>query len=144
MNPNFTRAAIVAAAAVAVLGMAGTVVVAAEQDKPAATTEAQPIKKVPSGNPRSGDPEAIDTGKTLYFTWCVQCHGIHANGESRFGKYAGNLTIFPWGYTEFIKIVKKGRVQMMMPPWEEVMDEEAMSNIGAYLETLALEGANWQ
>lgn len=141
MKPTFKLAAIVAAAAVALLGMASSVVVAAEQDKPAATSQA---KRVPSLNPLSGDPEAIQIGKALYFTWCVQCHGVHANGESRFGKYAGNLTIFPWGYKEFIKIVKKGRVQMMMPPWEEVMDEEAMSKIGAYLETLAIEGANWE
>ena len=144
MNLSSKFAALVAAAAVAVLGMAGAGVVVAQQDKPAATSETKPAQKFPSGNPRSADPEAIDTGKTLYFTWCVQCHGLHANGESRFGKYAGNLTIMPWGYKEYVKIVKKGRVQMMMPPWEEVLDEEAISNIGAYLETLAQEGANWQ
>jgi quinohemoprotein ethanol dehydrogenase len=144
-----SRQAAIAAAAAVVLGVAGAVVAGQDKSEPKtivaqAATESAPVKKVPSANPRSGDPEAIDTGKTLYFTWCVQCHGVHANGESRFGKYAGNLTIMPWGYKEYVRIVLKGRVQMMMPPWEEVMDEEAVSNIGAYLETLAQEGANWQ
>ncbi|HEV8261684.1 MAG TPA: hypothetical protein VGQ19_13110, partial [Burkholderiales bacterium] len=38
--------------------------------------------KVPSSNPLSGDPEAIDLGKHLYFNWCVQCHGPKADGDS--------------------------------------------------------------
>lgn len=100
--------------------------------------------KVESSNPLSGDPEAIELGQKLYFTWCVQCHGHKANGESRFGEYAGNLTIFWRGYPEFVQIVKNGRVKKMMPPWKEVLDEDAISKIGAYLETLALEGANWK
>jgi cytochrome c oxidase cbb3-type subunit 3 len=100
--------------------------------------------KVPSSNPLSGDPEAIELGQRLFFTWCVQCHGPKADGNSRFGKYAGNLTIFWRGYPEFVKIVQDGRVKKMMPPWKEVLDEDAISKIGAYLETLAKEGANWQ
>lgn len=103
-----------------------------------------PAHKVASANPLSGDPEAIDLGKRLYFTWCVQCHGPRANGESRFGKYAGNLTTFWRGYKEFVVIVTDGRVKNMMPPWKEVLDEDNISKIGAYLETLAVEGANWQ
>ncbi len=99
---------------------------------------------VVSSNPLSRDPEAIDLGKRLYFTWCVQCHGYKANGESRFGEYAGDLTKFWRGYDEFVVIVKEGRPKKMMPPWKEVLDEDAIAKIGAYLETLAVEGANWQ
>lgn len=99
---------------------------------------------VVSSNPLSGDPEAIDLGKRLYFTWCVQCHGYKANGESRFGEYAGDLTKYWRGYDEFIVIVKEGRPKKMMPPWKEVLDVDAINKIGAYLETLAVEGANWQ
>jgi cytochrome c oxidase cbb3-type subunit 3 len=100
--------------------------------------------KVPSANPLSGDPEAIEIGTKLYFTWCVQCHGAKANGESRFGKYAGDLTKFWRGYKEFVVIVKNGRVDKMMPPWKDVLDEDNIAKIGAFLETLAEEGANWQ
>ena len=38
---------------------------------------------------------------------------------------------------------KNGRVQKSMPPWKNVLDEEAINKIGAYLETLAQPGAYW-
>ena len=104
-----------------------------------------PAVKVESSNPLSGDPEAIDLGKHLYFQWCVQCHGVKADGDSpRFGKYAGNLTKFWRGYREFVNTVKNGRPGKQMPPWKEFMDEDAIAKLGAYLETLAAEGANWK
>ena len=121
---------------------------AAAENEPAPAQEAKPAPasavKVPSSNPLSGDPEAIDLGKRLYFTWCVQCHGPKANGESRFGKYAGNLTVFWRGYKEFVVIVKNGRPSKQMPPWKEVLDDDNIAKIGAYLETRAEEGANWK
>lgn len=136
--------------AIASLSHSGSLA-AAEQGKPdpnltvAATADTHgPGVKVASSNPLSGDAEAIDLGKRLYFTWCVQCHGPKANGESRFGKYAGNLTTFWRGYKEYVLTVKNGRVQKMMPPWKDVLDDDNIAKIGAYLETLAEEGANWQ
>jgi mono/diheme cytochrome c family protein len=106
--------------------------------------EPKPVAKVASSNPLSGDPEAIDLGKRLFFTWCVQCHGPKANGESRFGKYAGDLTKFWRGYREFVIIVKEGRTGKQMPPWKQVLDDDNIAKVGAYLETLAVEGANWK
>ena len=114
------------------------------ESKPDTAEAGKAAGKVPSSNPLSGDAEAIDIGKRLYFTWCVQCHGPKANGESRFGKYAGDLTKFWRGYREFVVIVKEGRVKKQMPPWKEVLDDENIAKVGAYLETLAVEGANWQ
>jgi mono/diheme cytochrome c family protein len=108
------------------------------------TASPKPAVKVESSNPLSGDAEAIDLGKRLYFTWCVQCHGAKANGESRFGKYAGDLTHFWRGYKEFVLVVKNGRPGKQMPPWKEVLDDENINKIGAWLETLAEEGANWK
>lgn len=140
------------AAAIATIGIGcAAPAAAAEPGKPEAKTVAaepadaqKPARKIPSGNPLSGDPEAIELGTKLYFTWCVQCHGHKANGESRFGKYAGDLTRFWRGYKEFVQIVKDGRVDKMMPPWKGVLDEENIARIGAFLETKAEEGANWQ
>ena len=113
------------------------------EDTPAAE-ERKPAQKVESSNPLSGDAEAIQLGGRLYFTWCVQCHGQKANGESRFGKYAGDLTKFWRGYKEFVQIVKEGRPGKQMPPWKEVLDDDNVAKIGAYLETLAVEGVNWK
>ena len=106
--------------------------------------EPKPAAKVASSNPLSGDPEAIDLGKRLFFTWCVQCHGPKANGESRFGKYAGDLTKFWRGYKEFVVIVREGRPGKQMPPWKQVLDDDNIAKVGAFLETLAVEGANWK
>ena len=99
---------------------------------------------VPSSNPLSGDPEAIEAGRKLYGTWCSQCHGGKADGVSRFGKYAADLRQFKLGYTEFAMVVVEGRTERRMPPWDGVLDGEQVSQIGAYLETLAIEGANWE
>jgi mono/diheme cytochrome c family protein len=99
---------------------------------------------VPSSNPLSGDPDAIAAGRKLYNTWCSQCHGGKADGVSRFGKYAADLRKFSLGYTEFATVVVEGRTERRMPPWDGVLDGEQVSQIGAYLETLAIEGANWE
>lgn len=137
------------AASVTALGVLCTAPAAADPQKgelivAAADGEQKKSAKVPSANPLSGDPEAIEIGTKLYYTWCVQCHGHKANGESRFGKYAGDLTKFWRGYKEFVVIVKDGRVDKMMPPWKDVLDDDNIAKIGAFLETLAEEGANWQ
>ena len=41
-------------------------------------------------------------------------------------------------------VVVAGRPDRQMPPWDGVLDGEQISQIGAYLETLAVEGANWE
>jgi quinohemoprotein ethanol dehydrogenase len=105
----------------------------------------QQTAAVPSDNPLSGDPAAIEAGRRLYNTWCSQCHGRKADGVApRFGDYAADLTKFAKGYTEFATIVVAGRPDRQMPPWDGVLDGEQISQIGAFLETLAVEGANWE
>lgn len=104
----------------------------------------QPSTPFPSSNPLSGDQDAIQQGRKLYFTWCVQCHGPKADGVSRFGHYAADLRQFWRGYREFVTIVKNGRVERQMPPWKEILSDKDIAQIGAYLETLAIEGANWK
>ena len=75
---------IVIVAAAIVIGVAGLRFAQAADDTqstPAQDEPAKPAVKVPSSNPLSGNPEAIDLGKRLYFTWCVQCHGPKAGGN---------------------------------------------------------------
>ncbi len=118
-------------------------VLPAATDSPSSAT-AEPSAHVPSSNPMSGQPEAVEAGRKLYFMWCVQCHGPKADGVSRFGQYAADLRKFWRGYREFVTIVTKGRPERQMPPWKEVLDEPKISQVGAYLETLAIEDANWR
>ena len=51
---------------------------------------------------------------------------------------------FSLGYREFVVAVKNGRTGKQMPPWKEYLTEKQISQIGAYLETLAIEGASWK
>ena len=66
---------------------------------------------------------------------------------ARFGKYAADLTRHWRGYGEFVGITlqgKKGRIGLM-PPWKGVLDPVQISQIAAYLETLAdPEKAYWK
>lgn len=104
-----------------------------------------PENPVPSSNPYTGQCDAILEGGKLYFTWCVQCHGVEADGRSpRWGGYAKDLRRFWAGYSQFIAITIAGRPKLKMPPWAGVLNPEQISYIGAYLETLALDGANWK
>ena len=98
----------------------------------------------PKKNPMAGDQEAVKIGQKLYFKWCVACHGRYADGVSRFGDYGADLRKFWRGYPEFVRIVLNGRTDKQMPPWGGVLDEDEISQIGAYLETLQLEGARWE
>ena len=104
----------------------------------------KPATPVPSSNPLSGNPEAIEQGHKLYFTYCVQCQGANADGRSRFGEYAKDLRKFSLGYSMFLAIVVAGRPQKKMPPWGEYLTPKDIQEIGAYLETLAIDGANWK
>jgi mono/diheme cytochrome c family protein len=98
-----------------------------------------------SANPASGDPAEIAQGHHLYVKWCQQCHGVKADGVSeRWGKYAADLRVFWRGYYEFVRIVVEGRPDKQMPPWGGVLDGNDIAEIGAYLETQAIDGANWK
>ena len=103
------------------------------------------VAAVASSNPFSGNPEAIQQGRTLYFKWCAQCHGSKADGRSaRFGKYAKDLRRFSQGFSTFVAVVVSGRPKKRMPAWGEVISAEEIAQIGAYLETLAIDGAKWK
>jgi mono/diheme cytochrome c family protein len=99
---------------------------------------------VQSSNPLSGDPQAIAEGRQTFLKLCAQCHGETGDGISpRWGKMGADLRKFWRGYNEFVMIVVEGRPKKRMPPWGEVLDAEQIAQVGAYLETLALPGANW-
>jgi len=98
----------------------------------------------PSKNPLAGDPAAIEAGKKLYFKFCIQCHGPKADGTGTvFAVGGANLRKFWRGYPEFVLTVLNGRPKRQMPPWGGYLDEDQISQIGAYLETLAEPTAKW-
>ena len=115
----------------------------------AQATEDCPQPPVESSNPLSGNCEAIKAGRKLYPMYCSACHGGKADGwggPSLGERYAADLTKHWSGYQGFVQAVldgKKGRIGLM-PPWRGVLTEEQINQLGAYLETLAVEGAYWK
>ncbi|MGI9334837.1 MAG: c-type cytochrome [Gammaproteobacteria bacterium] len=97
-----------------------------------------------SPNPLSQDEAAIAEGKTLYRARCALCHGVRANGRGRGLPNSADLRKFKRGYSSFVDTVKNGR--KTMPPWGGMgaLTESEINQIGAYLETLAVRGANWK
>lgn len=101
---------------------------------------------VPVTNPFSGDRGAIREGRSSYRNFCSNCHGGKADGRGERGQ-GSNLRVFKKGFQKYVEIVKqgrnvRGRIQNM-PAWGKVLPEDEIYKIGAYLETLAKEGANW-
>ncbi len=98
-----------------------------------------------SSNPLSGDEAAIRDGKSLFRGICAVCHGRNADGKGERGQGA-DLRKFKRGFTRYLEITQNGKDTgrtQKMPAWGKVLPEEDLIKIGAFLETLAIEGANW-
>ena len=103
--------------------------------------------EVPATNPFSGDEKAIKEGRSWFLAVCAPCHGPRANGQAERGPSGSDLRIFKRGFEQYVHIVKNGRDVPgrigKMPPWGKVLSEELIFQIGAFIETLAIEGAYW-
>jgi mono/diheme cytochrome c family protein len=111
------------------------------------TTPALADEAVQETNPLSGDEKAIREGRSWFRGVCALCHGGRADGQGERGTGA-DLRKFNKGFKAYVEVVKKGREVpgriQNMPAWGAVLKEEQIYQIGAYLETLAIEGANWK
>lgn len=102
--------------------------------------------EVPATNPLSGDQAAIQEGRSWFRSVCSNCHGGRADGAGERG-HGADLRVFNKGFRKFVEVVKNGRDTgraMKMPRWGKILSDEQIYQIGAYLETLAIEGANWK
>ena len=102
---------------------------------------------IPELNPLSGSDKAIAEGRSWFRSVCAACHGGRADGAGERGNGA-DLRKFNLGFRRFVETVQKGREvsgrTLAMPAWGAVLDEKTIYEIGAYLETLAMDGANWK
>ena len=102
--------------------------------------------EMPAINPFSGDDKAIKEGRSWFLAVCAPCHGPRANGQAERGPSGADLRTFKRGFAQYVDIVKNGRETGRigkMPSWGKVLSEELIFQIGAFLETLAMEGAYW-
>jgi cytochrome c-550 PedF len=89
-------------------------------------------------NPYSGNPTAISIGKSGYNQNCARCHGL----EVISGGLAPDLRYLEKGKPGdewFIERIRHGARKpdgsTMMPPFEDILSQEAMWAIRSYLET---------
>jgi len=102
--------------------------------------------EVPPVNPYSGDAKVIREGKSWFMNVCSPCHGGKADGAGDRGTAAG-LRKWNKGFRKFVDTVQHGKDTgrtMTMPAWGAVLDQKTIFQIGAFLETQAIEGANWK
>ena len=113
---------------------------------PMAQRLAHAKSQVPAINPFSGDEKAIKEGGSWFSAVCAPCHGPRANGAAERGPSGADLRVFKRGFEQYVDIVKNGRETGRigkMPSWGKVLSDEVIFQIGAFLETLAIEGSYW-
>lgn len=89
-------------------------------------------------NPYRGDKEAIRIGSSAYNQNCARCHGLEAIS----GGIAPDLRMLPAGAEGdeiFLQRIRHGATRngkVYMPPFEGILQQEAMWSIRAWLETV--------
>lgn len=88
---------------------------------------------------RSVNPDLAEAGKAK-FALCAACHGADGTGNIAMG--APNLTDNIWLYGGSQKVIEEsirnGRAGVM-PPWKDILGEEKVHVVGAYVYSLSLE-----
>ncbi len=83
----------------------------------------------------AADKEAMEMGKRLYLTYCMQCHGADARGSKGFP----NLTDGDWLYggapEQIIETISNGRMGMM-PPHAHLGDD-TIKDLANYVRSLS-------
>ena len=91
---------------------------------------AMPVEEV------AQDPQALKMGGRLFASNCSVCHGSDAKGAYGFP----NLTDNDWlygGEPETIKTTIMGGRQAAMPAWRDVIGEDGIRNVAAYVRSLS-------
>jgi mono/diheme cytochrome c family protein len=81
----------------------------------------------PSGG--GGDPAQVDLGRKIYAQKCSHCHGPNMVNA---GTVTPDLRAFPDDRTRFVTTVKQGK-NGRMPPWGDLLSEEQIAEIWAYV-----------
>ncbi len=84
----------------------------------------------------AANPEALETGKHLFLTYCSQCHGSDAAGAKGFP----NLTDNDWlygGEPDTIKTTISNGRSGVMPAWGPVLGEQGVKDVANYVLSLS-------
>jgi len=81
------------------------------------------------------NPEVRKMGMRMFATECAQCHGADARGSYGFPNLADDDWIHGGTPSDIKTTISKGR-QAAMPAWGEVIGEEGVANVTAYVLSL--------
>ena len=87
----------------------------------------------------AADPQAQRFGKNLFDTYCIQCHGSDAKGQTGFPNLTDNDWLWGGSPEQIRQTIAKGRVGIMAP-WGPALGEEGVKNAAHYV--LSLSGAS--
>jgi len=83
-----------------------------------------------------GDPQAMQTGASLYANYCAQCHGANALGARGFP----NLTDDTWNWgsspAAIEQTIRNGRAGVMPPFGAALQTEEAINDMVIYVRSM--------
>lgn len=83
-----------------------------------------------------GDPAAIAAGSEQFMTYCLPCHGDHAQGL-----IGPNLTDEYWIHgpanEDLFNVITNGVVEKGMAPWANVLSPEQRAQVIAFIRSLA-------
>lgn len=107
----------------------------------------EPLKEKLMENPYSGNDRAIEIGASGYLQNCARCHGLEAVSGGITPDLRKLNDPFDWENKAesdewYINRVRNGAVvdgRVYMPPFEGILNQEAMWSIKAYIETLTYE-----
>jgi cytochrome c-550 PedF len=94
-------------------------------------------KEVRRENPYRGNGEAIRVGSSAYNQNCARCHGLEAVSGG-IAPDLRKLDVDADTDQYFLESVQRGKVRngaVYMPPYQEILTQEAIWAIKAYLET---------
>ncbi len=83
----------------------------------------------------AADKEGMETGKRLYLTYCMQCHGADARGSKGFPNLADND--WQWGGepSQIVETISNGRMGVMPPHTQ--LGADTIKDLASYVRSLS-------
>jgi len=82
------------------------------------------------------DEDAVKTGRRLYLTYCMVCHGSDAGGGPGFPNLRDQDWIYGGKPDEIEASINDGR-NGMMPAWLDALGKEGVATVAAYVRSLS-------
>ena len=83
----------------------------------------------------AADKDAMEMGKRLYLTYCMQCHGSDARGSKGFPNLADKDWLYGGESEQIIETISNGRMGVMPP--HDALGAETIKDLANYVRSLS-------